>query len=77
MNGNFCGTCRFWDPRYPENPGLGVCSKIGVILFANDAAIVHHDMWDDGSPTSEFAVVRTTATFGCVTHTPKPFPVLL
>jgi hypothetical protein len=65
-----CGTCRFWDPRYPENRDLGVCQKAGVIVFSREAAIVMKDSLDETPPTSDYVVVRTTRAFGCVQHTP-------
>ena len=70
MNRPMCGTCRFWDARFPQNADLGVCSKAGVIVFgAREAAIVIVDAENLNDPTSDFDAVRTTRYFGCIEHT--------
>ena len=70
-----CGTCRFWDARYPSNADLGVCAKAGVLIWEAEAAIVMRESEDFSAPTSDFAAVRTIRSFGCVEHTPTDSPV--
>lgn len=69
-----CNTCRHWDRRYPENQGLGVCRKMGVLLFGPDAAIVlsgdRIQNEEDYAPATDVAAVRTMDDFACIGHTP-------
>ena len=65
----FCGSCRFWDQRYPANTDLGVCLKAGVLLFEREAAIVMLVSYDSGPATSDVEAVRTPRHFGCIEHT--------
>ena len=68
--GGQCNSCRHWDRRFPQNQQLGVCLKMGVILWKDGASIVLRDEWDTSPPTSDVASVRTLGTFGCINHTP-------
>lgn len=72
---DLCGSCRWWDQRYPENKNLGVCTQMGMLLWPvgslQDAAIVlkHEYEGPDSKPTSDVQSVRTGDTFGCIGHT--------
>ena len=75
-----CKTCEFWDPRYPENLNLGVCTKMSVLVFpaplpgqstddpmvAREASVSVHT--DDGIHHGDFEAIRTKDTFGCRGH---------
>lgn len=64
-----CRTCRHWDQRYAENRELGVCLKMGVLMYGAEAAIVLRE--DDGAPTTDVQAVRTVAGFACIGHMPS------
>ncbi len=76
-----CRTCQFWDARYPENLDLGVCFKAGAFVFfpgkllneplefsKAEVALLVKDAYDQTPPTSDMALVRTVASFGCCEH---------
>jgi len=67
-----CGECKYWDQRYPENIDLGVCPKMGIILFSagsgEDEKACVSVRYDDGDPVTDVPVVRTRRFFGCRGH---------
>lgn len=69
-----CKTCRYWDQRYPQNKQLGVCLVMGLFMASNNEVSINEPgSWPDPQypPSSDVAAVRTTATFGCISHDPR------
>lgn len=70
-----CRSCAFWDQRYPENKGLGVCSRINAFMWpqnehwGNHIALsptIGHASCNPPTRAPEDLEVRTVADFGCV-----------
>jgi hypothetical protein len=75
-----CKTCRHWDARFPQNPALGYCGRLSVILFdargdrEGAVALMVPAGWADSNPPTReqpFPMLRTVADFGCIAHEPK------
>lgn len=60
-----CATCDHWDQRFPENVDLGVCRRMGAIVFGKKLSLL---ATSNPEPTSDFEYVRTRRFFGCVMH---------
>jgi hypothetical protein len=65
-----CQSCIFWDQRYPDNKQLGVCIKIGALIWPsnNELSIHAESPHSFGAPINDYNAVRTTNLFGCVSH---------
>jgi len=72
MNLPICRTCKYWDQHYPENQNIGVCVRMGVIVWPtnNEASISLTYVFS--KPTSDFQAIRTRDTFGCRFHSDYP-----
>jgi hypothetical protein len=35
-----CSNCNFWEQRFPANKQLGVCKRMGVIIFNKRVSII-------------------------------------
>lgn len=75
-----CRTCRHWDQRFPENRGLGVCGRVGILVCDLPHAPVYAALSDsDIRPPVQATVpgdkpveFRTRSEFGCIFHeTPR------
>lgn len=65
MNEPRCKTCGHWS-QGKENPDLGVCARLGGIVFGENLSI---NASTNREVTSDFNQTRTRAAFGCVLHT--------
>lgn len=62
-----CKTCEFWRQEFPDNPTLGVCSKMWSTEWPDRIAITLHT--DDSENTGDTCKrVTTNAEFGCRGH---------
>lgn len=67
-----CETCAAWDQRYPDNKGLGVCSRMGAIAVEGQyVSILVREADDLSPPTSDFPAVNTQRYFGCREHSQR------
>ncbi len=67
-----CKTCTHWDQRYPQNPMLGVCRRMGATLWKNGREI-SVGVTTNPEPITDVDAVRTLETFGCRLHSDYVF----
>ena len=67
MNPPACITCKHWDQRYPQNPMLGVCQRMGATLW-NNGREISISVTTNPELTTDVDAVRTLDTFGCRLH---------
>jgi|GEM_PF-6167341 len=67
---SICRTCQYWDKRFPNNPQIGVCLRMGVMAFGSDVTLSMAGA--EQKPVSDFAAVRTRWNFGCIFHSDDP-----
>lgn len=71
MNMHTCRTCAHWNQAYPENKGLGECSRVNVLIAPEEYIALTpteitppiREQIPSGTPVP---TLRTVADFGCV-----------
>jgi hypothetical protein len=69
-----CKTCRHWDQRFPQNIGLGVCQRVGILVSDLPGEPIYAALSSsDLSPPVQATVpgdqpveLRTRLDFGCI-----------